>query len=130
MEQKHVALNFSQTFSGTLTAPNTTAAIGAVEGTLAPYDMLLGALGACLYATFLDIVNKKRLTFEEAAISIDGVKRSTVPTTLETVNVAVTITGASKEKGFDQALQLATEYCSVYQTISKVAEMSYTLNFQ
>jgi putative redox protein len=130
MDQKHVALKFTQTFSGTLTAPNAQVAIGAEEGTLAPYDMLLGALGSCLYATFLDIVNKKRLTFEGAEISIDGVKRESVPKMLETVKITVTITGASKEKGFDQALQLATEYCSVFQTIAKVAAMSYTLAFQ
>jgi putative redox protein len=129
MSNKNVTLTFEQGFKGTLEAENGRAAIGVEKDTLAPYDMLLGALGSCLYATFLEIVNKKRLTFENVNIEIQGVKRETVPTTLETVAVTFIVKEASKPKGFQQALKLATEYCSVYQTIAKVADMSYEIEF-
>jgi len=129
MSKQHVTLTFEQAFKGTLSAERGSVAIGIEENTLAPYDMFLGALGSCLYATFLEIINKKRLTFENVNIAIDGVKREEVPTTLKTVEVKFTVTGASKTKGFEQALKLATEYCSVYQTIAKVADMSYSIAF-
>ena len=129
MSSKHVTLTFEQAFKGKLEAERGSVAIGLENNTLAPYDLLLGALGSCLYATFLEIVNKKRLTFESVKIEIQGVKREIVPTTLETVEVLFSVKGASKPKGFEQALKLATEYCSVYQTIAKVADMSYSINF-
>ena len=130
MEHKHVDLSFKQAFEGELTTERGKFKIGASEGTLLPYDMLLAALGSCLYATFLEIIEKKRIQFEKVEITIDGDKRDGIPATLNNVHLALTVYGASKETGFDQALKLSTEYCSVYQTISKVAEMSYSLSFK
>lgn len=127
MSKQNVSLKFEQAFKGTLNAENGSLNFGVASGEFKPYDLLLGALGSCLYATFLEIVNKKRLTYDEVLIDIEGIKRTEIPTTLETVSLIVTVKGANKEKGFDQALKLATEYCSVYQTISKVADMSYRL---
>lgn len=129
MAKKEVALEFSNEFLGTLKAPRGTAAIGVEEGTLEPYDLLFGALGSCLYATFLEIARKKRIGFEKAEMQVSGTKREEIPTTLKEVHVSMTVHGAEKEKGLVQAMQLATEYCSIYTTISKVAEMTYTLNF-
>lgn len=129
MAQKEVSLTFSYAFEGELTAKNGTVKIGSEEGTLEPYDLLLGALGSCLYSTFLDIAVKKRITYDRLEMRITGEKRTEIPTTLKLVNVDVTVVNPEKEHGLDQALKLATEYCSVYATISKVAEMSYTLSF-
>lgn len=129
MAQKEVSLTFSYAFEGELTAKNGTVKIGSEEGTLEPYDLLLGALGSCLYSTFLDIAVKKRITYDRLEMRITGEKRTEIPTTLKWVKVDVTVVNPEKEHGLDQALKLATEYCSVYSTISKVAEMSYTLSF-
>lgn len=130
MEHKHVDLSFDQAFEGRLTTEKGSFSLGIAEGTLAPYDMLLAALGSCLYATFLEIINKKRITFDKVEITVDGDKRDEIPTTLSSVKVVFTVYGASKETGFAQAMKLATEYCSIYQTVSKVAEMSYELTFK
>lgn len=124
MAQTTVRLDFDNTFAGTLTAQRGSAQIGRTEGTLAPYDMLLGALGACYYATFLDIAKKMRLSYQRVGIDITGVKREEVPTTLKTVDIAFTIRGAKGEKGFQRAAELAAKHCSVHETLSKVAEMS------
>lgn len=129
MAQKEVSLTFSYAFQGELTAPNGTVKIGSEEGTLEPYDLLLGALGSCLYSTFLDIAVKKRITYDRLEMRITGEKRTEIPSTLKWVNVDVTVVNPAKQHGLDQALKLATEYCSVYTTISKVAEMSYSLSF-
>lgn len=129
MEKKEVSLKFNQGFEGELIAPLGTARIGSKEGTLEPYDMLLGALGSCLYATFLEIAIKKRIGYEGVDIKITGEKREEVPTTLKYVHVEMVVIKPDQEKGLDQALRLATEYCSIYQTISNVAEMTYHLTF-
>ncbi|MBF4692881.1 OsmC family protein [Fusibacter ferrireducens] len=129
MDTKEIRLKFSNEFEGKLIAPHGTALVGGEEGMLAPYDMLLGALGSCLYATFLGIAKKKRIGFERIEMHVEGEKREEIPTTLKWVNVKFTIINAEKELGLTQAAKLATEYCSIYQTISQVAEMSYEVIF-
>lgn len=127
---KWVNMEFDYEFKGVLKAKRNTVAIGIEEGTIEPYDMVFGALGSCLYSTFLDIAVKKRIVYDGVRMKVSGEKRTEVPTTLKTVNVEVTVVNPQKEKGLDQALKLATEYCSVYQTLSHVAEMTYSLVFE
>lgn len=129
MEKKVVSLKFANTFNGTLYAPNGTALIGAESGTLAPYDMLFGALAGCLYSTFLDVAVKKRINFSHVDLVVSGEKRSQIPMTLEWVHIKAVIHDAEKELGLTQAFDLATQYCSIYETISKVAKMTYEVDF-
>ena len=130
MAETTVRMEFSRGFDGMLMAQNGEARVGREEGALRPYDLLLGALGACYYSTFLDIAGKMRLEYERAEISLRGVKRDTVPTTLETVDMVFTIHGAAGEKGFERATQLAAKYCSVHETIAWVAEIRLEVLFE
>ncbi|GAB6107331.1 OsmC family protein [Fusibacter bizertensis] len=125
MDYKEVKLEFTNRFEGNLIAPRAVVKVGGEEGMVAPYDMLLGALGSCLYSTFLDIMRKKKIGFEKLEMVITGEKRTEVPTTLKWVKIEASVFAPEKEIGIDQAFKLSTEYCSVYQTISHVAEMSY-----
>jgi len=129
MAIQKVEMHFNHGFHGELIAPKATVAIGSKKDELAPYDMLLGALGSCLYATFIEIAVKKRIHFDAAHISVEGEKRETIPTTLKWVKVKLSITNAEKESGLVQAAELAAKYCSIYQTLSHVAEMSWEIEF-
>ena len=104
-------IRFENGFNGELLLDEGSVKIGRTPGGAAPYDMLYGALASCLYATFLGILEKKR-------IEIEG-----------TEHLTVTIRGTDKEDAVRKSFDLATKYCSVYQTISHVAEMSYELHF-
>ena len=95
----------------------------------AAVDIGTTTLASCLYATFLGILEKKRIEIEGTEIVVEGEKRTEVPTTLKTVHLTVTIRGTDKEDAVRKSFDLATKYCSVYQTISHVAEMSYELHF-
>ena len=127
---KWVTLDFNDGFKGELKAKRGSAKIGSEEGTLEPYDMVFGALGSCLYATFLEIAVKKRISYDSVHIKISGEKREEIPTYLKTTHVELTVVNPEKEKGLEQAMRLATEYCSVYQTLAKVSEMTYELKFE
>lgn len=129
MRKIDVSLTFQNEFHGELKAKNAAVNIGLEEGTLAPYDMMLGALGSCYYSTFLDIAKKKHLVYDKVTIEISGVKREETPTTLKTVDMTVIIYGAVSENGFEQTATLAAKYCSVHETISKVADIKLTLQF-
>ena len=87
-----------------------------------PYDLLLMSLGSCLYSTFEDILNKKKLSFKSLKIDITGKKRETVPTTLKYCNaVFLAEIDEKNEKSFVKSMEFACKYCSIYNTISHVA---------
>lgn len=127
MDETNVKLEFGYEFEGTLLAVNGKARIGKGEGMFKPYDLLLGALGACYYSTFLDIAKKMRLEFEKAELQILGVKREEVPTTLKSVEMVFTVFGAIGDKGFSRAAELAAKYCSVHETVARVAQIDLRL---
>ena len=130
-----ITADFEREFRGTLATPLAVVPIGTGDGRLEPYDMLLGALASCYYANFLDIADKKRLSFSSASIAVSGEKRSEIPATLSWVKLRVTVRGsgqrdANAEKGFRDAAELAGKYCSIYQTLSKVADMATEFVFE
>jgi len=125
-----ITLDFQNEFIGRLVSDKAELLIGNQEGGLKPYNLLFAALASCFYATFLSIVQKKRLSFSGARLEVDGRKRQEVPTTLEYVMLKLIIQGAQdKKKGFIKSAELASEYCSIYQTVGKVAQMNFEVEF-
>lgn len=127
-----IVLEFTNEFSGELKGGNGNVHIGTKENEMAPYELLTGALGACLYSTFLDVVKKMRLDFDSCSLNIEWEKRAEVPTTCKWILVKTSIRGIDKDKKekYTKAFELATEYCSIYSTLSHVAEMKWELEFE
>lgn len=124
-----IETQFDQGFQGRLLTSRAQVPIGSGQEALAPYDMLLGALASCFYATFLDIIEKKRLALQSASVRVSGEKRAEVPTTLSWVKVLLTVHGSSNRSGMEAAAELAGKYCSIYHTLSQVADMSTVVEF-
>lgn len=103
--------------------------IGPKEGEVFPYDMLLGALSACFYSTLHEILVKRKSEIPEIEIVVTGQKREKVPTTLEWVNMDITVYGKVAEDQFLRFVDLAAKYCSIHETISKVATMTHQVHF-
>lgn len=103
--------------------------LGSEAGQLYPYDLLLGALSACFYATLHEILEKQKAEIPNVEIVVTGEKRKEVPTTLEWVNLRITVMGEVNEKQFQRSVDLAARYCSIHETISKVAKMSHEVVF-
>ncbi len=127
MAVRHLDVEFTNEFKGVAKMPNVDIKIGMEEGEALPYDLLFAALASCLYSTFLEILDKKKIDFEGCTLSITGEKREEVPTTLKWVNVSFGIKGvdAGKEKAVTKSADLSTKYCSIFQTIAGVADMSF-----
>jgi len=126
----HVKVKFTEGFTGTgITDFDYKVKIGS-DGA-APYDLLLMSLVSCLHATFLDILNKKRIDFTAADIEVWGEKREQVPTTLKLCEIKVGIKGVdlSHRSSVEKSFELATKYCSVYKTVSSVAEIVWEVSF-
>ncbi len=128
----NVKMVFDNQMHGILTGHHGSAQVGPADGALAPYDMVLGGLGGCLNHTFQSIIDKKNIKIHGVKYAIEGIKREDVPTMLKEVTVEVTINGVDETdaKNVEKAFEMATRYCSVYQTLSKVAKMQYTISYQ
>lgn len=103
--------------------------IGSKPGEFYPYDLLLGALSSCFYYTLIEILEKRKVEIPIVEVIVTGEKRTEVPTTLEWVNMEITVTGKVDEKQFLRSVDLAGKYCSIHETISKVAKMSHEVRF-
>lgn len=103
--------------------------IGSKAGEFYPYDLLLGALSSCLYYTLYEILEKRKVAIPTVEIIVTGEKRTETPTTLEWVNLEFIVTGDVDEKQFLRSVDLAGKYCSIHETISKVATMSHEVKF-
>ncbi len=123
-------VSFKNTFKGELIVDNGSVPIGIDQGEILPYDLLFGALASCLYATFLDVMAKKRIDFESASISIEGEKKADIPTTLKWVKTTMTVVGCNDHVNVCKSFELATKYCSIYETISQVAQMTWEVTFE
>ncbi len=130
MAVRKADIYFGNEFKGEMDVASGKLPLGVEKGTFEPYDLLFGALASCLYATFLDVAEKKKIGFESAHIEVTGEKRKEVPTVLTWVDTKITVKGAEKEKGLEKAFELATKYCSIYQTIGQVAEMTWSIEFE
>lgn len=129
MAVRKTDIYFENVFRGEMHVESGTLALGVEAGTFEPYDLLFGALASCLYATFLDVAKKKKINFESVHIVVTGEKRTEVPTTLTWVDTKMLVKGAEKEKGLEKAFELATKYCSIYQTLAQVADMTWSIEF-
>lgn len=129
MSVTSVKIDFDGANKGELKASSQTA-LGA-EG-FAPYELILGGLGACLNHTFQSVVDKQRLSITSVSYDITGTKREEIPTTLKEVVIKAVVTGAEpgKEEKIQKAFDKACEYCSMYTTLSKVAEMKPEMTFK
>ncbi|MEF3692739.1 MAG: OsmC family protein [Acholeplasmataceae bacterium] len=130
MKTDNITLSFQQGFKGTLESPTSKINIGDNENGIQPYHMLYGALGSCFYATFLSVSEKMRLTFSKATVEISGEKRDETPATLKHVKVELTIYQPSHQEKLIKAAQNGAKFCSIYTTVSQVAEMELVVLFK
>lgn len=128
MNEISVRLDFKNTFQGILNAGERTAPVG--QNGFRPYEMLLGALGGCYYATLVDIAGKMRLKYREATVAVQGRKRRETPTHLEWCELTLAVKGAEDKEKTERAAQLAAKYCSVYYTISQVCKIELKVTLE
>ncbi len=122
MERK---VSFKNGFHGELHLDDTVVKIGKEATEARPYDLLMGALAGCLYATFIDVLVKKRIDVTSCDITVSGEKRTEIPTTLERVHLKVEIASNGRNEAVLKSFELACKYCSIYETVSKVATITY-----
>lgn len=129
-QEVNARIHFQEGFKGKLILKEGEIGIGINDDEARPYDMLQGALAACLHSTFLDILEKKRLSVAFADYEVHGVKRDSIPSMLEEITIMVTLPTGEHESSLRKSMELATKYCSVYSTLSHVASLHLDIKFR
>jgi len=125
----HIVTKYNQHDGTLITDKGFTVALGSQKDSIAPYELLLGGLSYCLFRTFESIAEKMQFEYSSMDMDIVGVKRDDKIGMLETVTIKVEVKGASNEGKFKKAFEIATRYCSVYNTLLKIAEMKWDINY-
>ena len=130
MKADTIKLTFDKEFRGEMTSPKGIVKLGSQDQGMQPYHLLFGALASCFYATFLSVAQKMRLSFSDVSITVSGNKRDEIPATLDYVNIAMVVYNGSDEKKLYKAADLGAKYCSIHETISKVANIELDITFE
>ena len=118
-------------FRGEMETPTGKITLGDQDQGIYPYHLLFGALGSCFYSTFLSIATKKRLTFDKATVEVSGNKGTGKEINLlEKATIKLVITNPSNEKGLTRSAELGAKFCSIHETISKVAHIELIVEFE
>jgi len=130
MKADTVKLKFDHQFVGEMTSPTGTVKLGSQENGVQPYHLFFGAIASCFYATFLSVANKMRLTFSDVDIEMNGTKRDETPATLDYVKIDMVIYNGNDEEKLKKAAELGAKYCSIHETVSKVAKVDLVVTFK
>ena len=95
--------------------------------TTGPYEYLLGALAGCFYLTLISFPHSGR--WKKMDITVKGLKRDSIPTTLKHTELDISVEGAEDRDEVISLIKRAESECSVYATISEVSEIEVRTEF-
>ncbi len=117
-----IKLLFDDGVEGKAVTPTYEIPVSYGKETPSPYELFMSGYAACLHATFLSIVRKRRLTFANIEYDVVATKKEAVPAVLNYVETNVVIYGV-EEKHQDKiikSMKQAKEYCSISVTIQNI----------
>ncbi len=129
----NVNVSFNNKHEGSLKVEKYETKLSYFGDGMAPYELFLGGFASCLHATFIGIMKKRKLSFEDVSYDVTGHKREEVPTILNKVVTKIVITGAleAKQKAIIKSMEQAEKYCSISETIKQLgAEMILNIEFK
>lgn len=130
MKVDTVNLKFDSNYIGELTSPTGTIKLGSQENGMKPYHLLFGAIASCFYATFLSVAEKMRVSFTDVDIEVSGNKRDETPATLDQVTIQMVVYNGTDQNKLKRAADLGAQYCSIHETVSKVANIDLVVTFE
>ncbi|MBB6481380.1 OsmC family protein [Spirochaeta isovalerica] len=128
-----ITIEFSDGFQGlSVNSNGKTLKVGKDEWR--PYEMLHTALASCMYSTFLDVINKKKLDYDKVALTVDSRKKDEIPSSIESIDIEFKVFGAEKDdektvKKFLKSQDLAAKYCSMHNTLKNIVNITSKVEF-
>ena len=91
-----------------------------------PMELMLMSIAACSAMDVISILEKRRSTFTNLVIEVDGVKRDEHPRIYTSIHLKYIVSGRGvKPKDVERAIKLSEEkYCSAIGMVKDTAKMS------
>lgn len=100
---------------------------GAGDSGPSPMESLLIALGTCMGADVVDMLNKMRVPFDGLSVAVDGDRWPEPPRRYTAIRLVYRVTGVSDDAHaqLQRAVDLSREkYCSVWHTLRPDLDLS------
>lgn len=128
-----IKLTFGDSTEGLLETANFETKVSYTGKGMAPYELFLGGYASCLHATFMGIMRKRKLSYEQVTYDVVAEKREEAPTIINKLVTNIVIYGAdeSKHKAIIKSMDQAEKYCSISDTIHQInADMKLHIEFK
>jgi len=127
-----VNVNFGSGFNGISSSDRSPYTFEVGKEKAYPYELAMSGLISCFYSTFMDVAVKKRLKWESCEIEMNYTKElESTPNFLKKAEISIRLKIIEgEEKAFDKSFEMAAKYCSLYQTFSKVADVTWKASYQ
>jgi putative redox protein len=128
-----VNVTFNKENEGLLQSEHSETKLSYTGKGFSPYELFLGGYASCLHATFLGIINKRRITVTEVSYEVEAFKRDEAPTIINKLITNIVIEGADEKKydAIKKSMKQAETYCSISETINRLdAEMILNIKFK
>ncbi len=126
LDWKHSGHEFEAERNGVRTAIDGSGVAGA-----SPVALLLEALGGCIGADVVDILQKGRQELTGLTVLARGERRDEPPRYFERIEVEVLVTGDVDPRKAERAVQLSLDkYCSVAHTLRRDLELDWSVTVE
>ena len=114
--------------NGTICKIDSSKDIGGKNKGLTPMELLAGALAACISIDVLMILNKQRIEPKKYAVSVDAIKKNSVPSPFEKIHLVFSIDAEIDLSKVERAIQLSIDkYCSVKASLSSKIDVTHQI---
>lgn len=114
--------------NGTICKIDSSIDIGGKNKGLTPMELLAGALSACISIDILMILNKQHIAPKKYTVSVDAIKKNSVPSPFEKIHLIIEIDAEIDSLKVDRAIKLSIDkYCSVKASLNPEIQISYEI---
>lgn len=95
-----------------------------------PYQLLVSSIAVCSGGVLRQILDKKRMQYEDIQISADVTRNEDEANRVEAIHLHFTLEGDLDEKKVEKALELTKKHCSMAQSVIGSIDLKETFEIK
>lgn len=95
-----------------------------------PYQLLVSSIAVCSGGVLRQILDKKRMKYEDIHISADVTRNEKEANRVEAIHLHFTLEGDLDEHKIEKALELTKKHCSMAQSVIGSIELEETFEIK
>ncbi|WP_377891576.1 OsmC family protein [Alkalihalobacillus sp. R86527] len=95
-----------------------------------PYQLLVSSIAVCSGGVLRQILDKKRMKYEDIQISADVTRNKEEANRVEAIHLHFTLEGDLDEQKIEKALELTKKHCSMAQSVLGSIDLKETFEIK